>query len=480
MVRAPTCMLIFGPTTLDATRPLMRAVLCLAFLLVACDSGDPPPDNIEPTPVPTGIAYPLSVSDDGRYLVDSLDRPVVLHGDAAWSLIVNVSIEDARFYLADRRAKGVNAINVNLVETSFSDQAPPWKNVYGEVPFSPLPDTYILDFSKPNEAYWAHVDAVLEAAAEQDILVFAFPAYMGWMQQFDGWSYALDANGTQRMRAYGEFLGKRYASQPNLIWVAGGDWGPSGPTYELTEEVQAWVDGIRAHDTHHLWTAHGGQQSGTEAYGYLGLDLNTTYRYPPAEVPEAVRTDVNRTPRIPVVFFEGWYENEYSTTTAQLRYQAYTSLLGGAMGQFYGNNPIWEFSEGWKEALNDPGALSMVHVRELVSSRPFHQLVPDEAGTVVSGHRGSLRDGTYVAAARAESGATSMIYVPQSRSIVVDLSQAVNAQSARLWCVDPKTGTSTDLGTVPAQGIYSASPCASPDWILVVDDASLNLGAPGR
>jgi len=456
---------------------LMRAVLLLAVLLVACDAGDPPVP--EPGPVSSEIAYPLSVSSTGRYLTDRLDRPVFLQGDAAWSLIANVSLEDAEIYLADRSAKGVNAIYVNLVETAFTNQDPPWKNVYGEDPFGPLPDTYIMDFSSPNEAYWAHVDAVFAAAAEQDILVFAFPAYMGWMQQFDGWSYALDANGVNRMRAYGEFLGKRYVDQPNLIWVAGGDWGPSGPSYELTNEVAAWVEGIRAHDTTHLWTGHGGQQSGTEAYGYLGLDLNTTYRYPPAEAPDAVRTDVRRTPRMPVVFFEGWYENEYSTTTAQLRYQAYSSILGGAMGHFYGNNPIWLFGDGWKAALNDPGARSMVHVGDLFRSRPFHQLIPDDNGSVVTGDRGSLKAGNYVAAARAESGITSIVYVPENRSVTVNLSRAVDGDTARLWCLDPKTGTATDLGTVPAQGQYVASPCASPDWILVVDNASAGLGAPG-
>ena len=474
MMPASTRLPTLGPTTL-----MMRFVLCLAVVLAACDGGDPQPPKDDPEPAPREIAYPLSVSDNGRYLEDGLGRPVLLHGDAAWSLIANVSLEEAKRYLADRAAKGVNAINVNLIETSFSDQDPPWKNANGDVPFDPLPDTYILDFTTPNEAYWAHVDAVLDAAEEEGILVFAFPAYMGWMQQFDGWSYALDANGVDRMRAYGEFLGQRYADQPNLIWAAGGDWGASGPTYELEDEVTAYVEGIRAYDSVHFWTAHGGQQSGTEAYGFLDLDLNTTYRFPPEEVPDAVQTDVRRTPRIPVVFFEGWYENEYTTTTKQLRYQAYASLLGGAMGQFYGNNPIWEFGAGWEQALNDPGALDMVHVADLFRSRPFHQLVPDDGGTVVTGDRGSLRDGTYVSAARAETGATSVIYVPENRSVNVNLGRAVDAETAQLWCVNPSTGAVTDRGSVPAQGQYTAQPCTTSDWVLVVDDADIGYGAPG-
>ncbi len=478
MMHAPTQVWIFGPTTMLSMRAVLVLSFLFSFLLAACDAGDAPPDD-DPRGAPAPIAYPLSVSTNGRYLMEASGRPLFLHGDAAWSLIANLSLEDAMVYLADRHSKGVNAIYVNLVETAFSNQTPPWLNVDGEAPFSPLPDSYIMDFSQPNVAYWAHVDAVLDAAKEKDILVFAFPAYMGWMQQFDGWSYALDANGATRMRAYGEFLGTRYADQPNLIWVAGGDWGPSGPAYELTDEVAAWVAGIRAHDSVHLWTAHGGQQSGTEAYGYLNLDLNTTYRYPPAQVPDAIRTDVGQLPRIPVVFFEGWYENEYGVSRAQLRYQAYSSVLGGAMGQFYGNNPIWAFESGWRTALNDPGALDMIHVGKLFRSRPFYKFIPDEAGAIVSGNRGNLGDGTYVSAARAEDGSTSMVYVPSNRAVVVNVGTAVDAERARIWCVDPKTGRSTDRGTVSGSGQYTASPCASPDWILVVDDAGLNLGEPG-
>ena len=453
----------------------MRLGCLLTLLLVACDSGGTPPAPAGPA----GIAYPLSVSDGGRALTDSLGRPVLLHGEAAWSLVANLTLEDAVLYLDDRRAKGVNAVYVNLVETAFTDQDPPWLNAYADPPFDPLPDTYVMDFSAPREAYWAHVDAVLAAAAARDILVFAFPAYMGWKQQFDGWSYALDANGPERMRAYGEFLGARYARQPNLVWAAGGDWAADGPSYAVTDEVTAYVEGLRSRDAAHLWTGHGGQQSGAEAYGHLGLDLNTTYRYPPEQVPEAVRADAGRSPRLPTLFFEGWYENEYGVTGAQLRYQAYTSLLGGAVGQFYGNNPIWLFGPGWKEALDDPGALDQVRLGRLFRSRPFHPWLPDDSGAVALGDRGGLRDGTYVAAARARGGQASLVYVPGDRSVEVDLDRAVEADAAHLWCVDPQTGRATDLGVRPARGRYLAAPCAGPDWILVVDDAALGLGPPG-
>lgn len=465
----------------------------LLVLLSGCDASappvDPPPvDPVDPPPdlpgageawvLPSRPVPPLRVAASGRTLVDRDGTPVLLHGDAAWSAIVNLREDEMARYLADRRRKGFNALYVNLIETVFSDQEPGWRNVNGDDPFLGTVDGYVMDFSAPNEPYWAHVDAFLDKADAAGFVVIAFPAYTGWQHGFDGWAFFLHSNGVGRVRAYGEFLGRRYADRPNLIWAAGGDWGPTG-RYDLVDEYAALTAGIRAHDATHLWTAHGGQESGVDVYGYLGLDLNTTYRYPPASVPEAVSADYARTPATPFVFFEGWYENEYDVSVAALRYQAYTSLLGGAAGQFYGNNPVWKFGAGWEDALDDPGALDMVHVGDLFRSRPFHRLVPDRGNAVVTSNRGRQNDGTYVAAARVSDGSTVIVYVPDQRAVEVDLGRVAGAE-ARAWCVDPKTGEPTDLGRVEAAGRATFRPCASPDWVLVLDDASLGLPPPGR
>lgn len=467
----------------------MRLVVGLTLLVLAACDADPTPARPSPDPPvpgearvpPARPAYPLRVDASGRYLVGRDGAPVLLHGDAAWSAIVNLTREEMDRYLDDRRRKGFNALYVNLIETAFSDQEPGWRNAYGDDPFLGTVDGYVMDFTRPNEPYWEVADAFLEKADAAGFVVVAFPAYTGWQHGFDGWAFFLHSNGVDRVRAYGEFLGRRYAGQPNLLWAAGGDWGPVGPDgegWDLVDEYAALAGGIRAHDAAHLWTGHGGQESGVEAYGYLGLDLNTTYQYPPARVPEAVAADYARTPALPFVFFEGWYENEYGVPREHLRYQAYTSLLGGAAGQFYGNNPVWKFAEGWEDALDDPGALDMVHVGDLFRSRPFHRLVPDDAGDAVVGDRGSRTDGTYVAAARAADGATVIAYVPDQRSVEVDLG-AVAGREARVWCFAPATGEATDLGRAPTGGRRTFEPCASPDWVLVVDDASRGLPPPG-
>ncbi|MEM9999035.1 MAG: DUF4038 domain-containing protein, partial [Bacteroidota bacterium] len=312
-----------------------------------------------------------------------------------------------------------------------------------------------------------------------EFIVFAFPAYTGWQQGNDGWGSGIDANGPDNLRTYGAFLGNRYQDQPNIIWVAGGDWGPNGP-FDLAEEYAALKAGIESTGDAKLWTGHGGQESGLDVYGYLDLDLNTTYVYPPQAVPLRVAEDYFRDDALPFVFFEGHYEGEYDVSTRDLRYQAYGGVLGGAFGHFYGNNPIWFFGDGWQDALGTPAAQSMTHLASLLRSRAFFRLVPDYGGdgesAVVAG-RGTEEE-RFTLLAAADDGSSLIAYVPDGRSVTLDLSSLADTQ-ARVWCYNPATGASDDLGTVEAS-TQSFDACASSeDYVLVADAASLGFAAPG-
>jgi polysaccharide pyruvyl transferase WcaK-like protein len=61
-------------------------------------------------------SFPLRVSANGHYLEDAGGKPFLLHGDTAWSLIVQLTKEETEEYLENRRQKGVNSIIVNLIE----------------------------------------------------------------------------------------------------------------------------------------------------------------------------------------------------------------------------------------------------------------------------------------------------------------------------------------------------------------------------
>src|SRR5262245_22570354 len=133
------------------------------------DGGTVPDDGTLPgfdAPPPPGL-FPLRVSGDGASLVTADGTPFLLHGEAAWSLIVQLGASDAMRYLADRHARGVNALLVNLVEHFYADDPP--NNAAGAAPF-----TKEGDFSTPNEAYFAYADHVIDLAASQGIVVMLF------------------------------------------------------------------------------------------------------------------------------------------------------------------------------------------------------------------------------------------------------------------------------------------------------------------
>src|SRR5882672_12100710 len=64
--------------------------------------------------------FPLEIAVGQRYLRDMSGAPFLIQGDAAWSLIADLTREEADAYLADRAARGFNTILVNLLEHRFA------------------------------------------------------------------------------------------------------------------------------------------------------------------------------------------------------------------------------------------------------------------------------------------------------------------------------------------------------------------------
>ena len=182
------------------------------------DGGLTIPDGGTP---PTSL-FPLALAADRGSLIAHDGSPFLLHGEAAWSLIVQLNMTDAMRYLADRRTRGVNALIVNLVENFYS--ADPPNNAAGDPPFMATGD-----FSTPNEAYFAHADRVIDLAASQGIALLLFPSYLGLMAQ-EGWRDEMSTmgsvQGAPKCSSYGTFLGQRYADKKNIIWIWGGDYTP--------------------------------------------------------------------------------------------------------------------------------------------------------------------------------------------------------------------------------------------------------------
>jgi hypothetical protein len=436
----------------------MRSVAVLVLTLAACCGAE------QMAAAATGPAsFPLKLAPGKRYLVDQNDRPFSILGEAAWSLIAGLADADVDRYLEDRRQKGFNTVLVNLLEHFFVSNPP--NNAYGVGPF-----TTPGDFSTPNEPYFAFADTVIRKAAAKGILVLLTPAYLGYPASGHGWSTEMAQNGVTKLKSYGNYLGNRYRTQPNILWVNAGD----SPTPDKSL-VDAVATGIRMVDTVHLQTAHA--YEGYSALSFFGsyswLDVDSIYQQAPS-INLAATSEYNLATHKPFFLIESFYENEHNTTNKTVRQEAYEPLLGGGMGQIFGNRPIWLFDTGWQDALNSQGSRDMQSLHALFGARRWDLLVPDQTSSFLTAGWSSGTD--RASAARASDGSWGLAYLPSSRNITVDLSGFSGAVRASWF--DPTSGI---LSPVPGSPFINTgsrslnSPATNgagdSDWVLVLETA---------
>ncbi|MDH6233255.1 hypothetical protein M2281_003866 [Mesorhizobium soli] len=462
---------------------VLACVLCVAGLALLRAAGNPlavgvsEHSVVESRPVSLRAAYqtrpvqfPLKVSANNRYLIDSADNPILLAGDAAWSLIAQLTREDVDLYLNDRQARGFNAILVNLIENKFAENAP--ANAYGDQPFLRKGD-----FGTPNEAYFKHAEWVIQRAAEHGMLVLLAPCYSGADDGAEGWYREMQANGVEKLREYGRFLGTRFGRYQNIVWVDNGDLNP--PERDL---VQAIAQGLHEADPNALQTSHNGTgTAGADLWPKAAwLTLNNVYTWGP--VFTEARKQYLRAPTMPFILIESQYENGPDITTRRLRGQAYQALLTGASGQVFGNSPIWYFDgvdffhapPGWRKALDGEGSRSMARLTDLFRRLRWQDLVPDVNNRFLV--RGQSDDQLRNVAARNADGSMAVIYLSDDRQITLKMGPLAGRRVRAVWW-DPVGGESFQAQLSPfiAGDTERFRPNRSNaggdhDWVLLLEE----------
>ncbi len=428
--------------------------------------------------------YPLKQSMTGRYLVDQNNVPFLMIGDSPQALMVNLSTNEAAMFLADRSTNGFNTVWINLLCTTYTGGRVDGTAIDGLLPFtSKIPLTDFYNLTAPNEAYFAHVDSIINLAAQYGIQVLLDPIETG------GFLPTLLANGETRCRAYGQYLGNRYKNFDNLIWMSGNDF-QDWRDANNDAVVLAVARGIQDTDTRHLQTVQLDYltlaSSSLDDTNWAGIiQLNATYTYLPTYA--QLLKDYNRTNFLPNFMVEANYEFEDNVgnlgprTPQVLRRQEYWTMLSGAAGQFYGNHYLWRFDSGWQSFLDTAGATQIGYMKSLFESRAWYNLVPDQDHSVLTaGHgtfttTGSVNDSDYATAARTPDGTLVMVYIPTPRTLTVDMSKLRGTAAARWY--DPVNGTYLQIDGSPflngGARIFTppgTNSGGSGDWVLVLED----------
>jgi hypothetical protein len=438
----------------------------------------------------------LKVSENRRFLVTAEGQPFFWLGDTAWELFHRLDKEETSRYLKKRAAQGYNVVQAVALAELEGLTVP---NREGHLP---LIDH---DPTRPNEAYFRHVDWVLAQADALGLYVGLLPTWGDkWNRK---WGVGPEVFTPENAAVFGEWLGRRYAGR-NVIWIVGGDRPIESEDQRAI--VEAMARGLRRGDggkgliTFHPMGGQGSSQYFHDADWLAfnmrqnGHEINFGPRY------AKTREDYDRTPVKPVLDGEPAYEDhpvsfkaaEFGhTTAADVRRFLYWNVFQGAFGHTYGHHSVWQmYAPGrkpvnaplmsWEEALDQPGAVQMQNGRWLIESRPMlgrvpadDLIVPEAVATSVPG-AGRYR----FVATRAGDGSHAMIYVPVERSFRVRLDR-ISGGRVRAWWYDPRTGQASPAGEYAAAGEQAFLPPgagAGLDWVLVLDDATRGFPPPGR
>lgn len=432
------------------------------------------------------IAQSLRVSDNGRFLVKSDGAPFFWLGDTAWELFHRLTRDEIDTYLKKRSEQGFTVIQAVVLSEVDGLNTPTPEG------YRPLADN---DPTKPNADYFRKVDEVIDLAAKYGLYIGLLPT---WGDKVNG-----DRGGAiftaQNAQTYGRFLGERYKSRSNIIWILGGDRQVDKPEWQAVWRAMAAgiTEGIGGADKG-VFTFHprGGRSSSTEFHGESWLDLNMqqTGHCRGAFEHETIAKDYALSPVKPVVNGEPIYEDHPvcfnvkdmgHSNAYDVRRAAYLSVMAGALGHTYGCHSIWQFFapgrnpinaplKPWVESLDLTGASQLRHLRSLLESRPMLDRIPNQELLI-----GSPRSAESIQATQGKD--YLFVYTATGLPFGVNMGKITGKQVRATW-YNPRTGEAKEAGTFDNRGQQTFTPPRvirdGIDWVLIVDDAAKNYSLP--
>ncbi|MBS1533191.1 MAG: DUF4038 domain-containing protein [Bacteroidetes bacterium] len=434
--------------------------------------------------------FPLKLSANKKYLVDSRNKPFLIREISAWGLIQALSEKDEAALMDSVKKKGFNTLMVSIIsyDTRFAGGPPNWQGI------SPFKVKW--DLSTYDTTYFAHADRFLHMAKSKGMLVLLVPCYMGYKGDANQgwWGKVLDAhNSPEKSRIYGEFLGKRYKNFSNIIWEAGGDNPCDSPLYAHMDNI---IRGIKAFDQGHLWTGHFESvwptdwSSGDKRYAKY-IDLDGLYDFEEKNLGDNApqyKTELARYGKGRMIFqLDQSYEQDIphgkdNTDYQIIRRKNYDGLLSGCAGtSFSPGTPDTQCYTltSWQPLMNTLGMRQMRLCFKLFRSRPWQKLVPD-TGTRIIADRGQFGSTDYICAAKASDGSTYIAYLPAGRSIEVNLKQ-LHMNRINQWWYNPRNGAVWSRGSFPST--VARETFIAPDegdWVLVLDNREAGFKEPGQ
>ena len=455
----------------------------------------------------------ITVSPNHRFLTTASGQPFFWLADSAWELFHRLNRAEAEYYFETRRQQGFNVIQAVLLGEPGGLHIP---NANGHKPL--LGD----DPTRPNEFYFRYVDDLIRLAARKGLYIALLPTW-GDKVNSELWGIGPVIFNVNNARVYGKLLGQRYRNDTNILWVLGGDRPAAGYEALWTAMAEGITEGLgyKSFFTYHPWGGvssldrpWGGGSSSEWFHNAEWLDMNMWQSgHVLIDTPnwEMIASDYNRLPPKPVLdsepnyeghpidpFLRKWWAEYGRYDDYDTRKLAYRAVFAGACGHTYGHHSIWQYwtllrepinfpMPTWDEAILAPGARQMIHLKNLMLSRPYLSRIPAQEMLLDLPALPPVDNRKHFDAVRAAhpcatgcaDGTYAMVYFPQAeQSLRLDLS--CFSGRVKAWWYDPRNGKSHAAGEHPNEIVHFTSPIAGPDWVLVLDSLSKKFSKPGE
>lgn len=435
---------------------------------------------------------PLRVGGNGHTLEPQSGTPFFWLADTGWYFLWRLDEVEAHDYMRIRKDQGFTVIQAMLVPGQALRQ--PARS--GEPAFLKVTPAELA----PNPAYFDHVARVLRRAGELGLYVMLLPASKSYLRGRDNASSP--ALNSENARRYGEFLGRRFAAFPHIVWCLGGDVSPADDAEMRV--VRALAEGLKAGGADQLMTYHPRGTESSAAYfhddDWLDFNLCQSAHRADASIAELVGGTRRRIPAKPVIDGECLYENipcplwrsnasTPKSTAYEVRRALYRGVFVGGCGATYGANSVFQFHRAeepasyhstipWREGLFLPAARQVRHLRELMMSRNGGGRVP--APELLASAPGQGIDLTLALIGVDRS--FGLIHSGGGQPFTVDLTKLTGTTIRATW-FDPRTGETIGAGEYARKGLQTFTPPVEgepEDWVLILDDAAHAYPAPGR
>lgn len=457
--------------------PTMRKSILLSFILLVTWAANAQQIN-----------GPIQIHPDQRFLKTAEGQPFFWMADTAWELFHRLDENQATYYLDTRKDQGFNVVQAVVLAELDGIHTP---NANGDSPFLNLENW------EYNEAYFRHVDRILDLALARGIHIALLPTWGDKLFK-NSWGIGPEIFTPTTAYSYGKWIGTRYKDRKNLIWVLGGDRNPR----EDSEDIEVWnqmAKGILETQNpenpilityHPQPTEPGGSSNWFHQADWLDFNMHQTGHCPNQATYVKIAQDLALAPHKPTLDGEPMYEEHpkcfnakelgYSEAT-DIRKIMYWNVFTGAAGQTYGCHAVWQMYDLDKSPINAPlkpwyksldleVANQVKHLKNLMLSRPFFDRIPDQS--LIADDQ--LNDSTFATATRDKNGSYAFFYFPTGKPTTINL-ESLSGSTFKLTWMDPRTGVEfpeKDENSITVKENLLITPPSTGrgnDWVLLVD-----------